>query len=162
MKKKLLFFTICLSAFLVACGDDDDVTKVPKNAPVEDPETIDNNNNNESAALNSPENPIFNFTHFELDVQYADNKSYEVSYENEVTGVEAKIEDEVNNHTELGNDAMDTLTPIFQSFTFDATTANEDVTKEILQKFNLPDNYQEFELKVKFSNDTVKEYQQNQ
>ena len=160
MNKKMLFFSISLSAFLVACGDKDEVTNAPDNAPVEVPNTVDDNNNNESAALNNPENPAFNFTHFELDVQYADNKSYEVSYENEVTGVEAKIEDDVNNKLIQGNEAMDTLTPIFQSLTFDASTTNEEATKEILQKFNLPDNYQEFELEVKFSNDTLKEYKE--
>jgi predicted small lipoprotein YifL len=160
MNTKLLFFAISLSALLVACGDKDEVTNAPKNAPVEEPETVDNNNNNESAALNNPANPAFSFTHFELDVRYADNKSYEVSYENEVTGVEAKIEDDVNNKLIQGNEAMDTLTPIFQSLTFDASATNEEATKEILQKFNLPDNYQEFELEVKFSNDTVKEYKE--
>lgn len=161
MNLKVLFFSLSLSAFLVACGDKDEVTNAPENAPVEEPNTVDDNNNNESAALNNPSKPAFNFTHFDLDVQYANNKSYEVSYENEVTGVEAKIEDEVNNKKIQGNEAMDTLTPIFESLTFISTTANEEVTKEILQKFNLPDNYKEFELEVKFSNDTVKEYKLN-
>ena len=69
------------------------------------------------------------------------------------------FEDDVNNKLVQGNEAMDTLAPIFQSLTFDASTTNEEATKEILQKFNLPDNYQEFELEVKFSNDTVKERQ---
>ena len=156
----MIFFSISLSAFLVACGDKDEVTNAPDNAPVEVPNTVDDNNNNESAALNNPDNPAFNFTHFDLDIQYAGNKSYEVSYENEVTGVEAKIEDQVNNQNQQGNEAMDTLASIFKNLTFDASTANEDVTKEILQKFNLPDNYQEFELEVKFANDTVKEYKE--
>ena len=93
-----------------------------------------------------------------MDIQYAPNQSYEVSYENERSGVEAKIEDEVNKRFEQGNEAMNTLIPIFQSFTFDPTTADDKVIQEVLEKFNLTDNYQEFGLEVKFANGTVKEY----
>ena len=47
MNKKMLFFSIILSAFLVACGDKDEVTNAPDNAPVEKPNTVDDNNNND-------------------------------------------------------------------------------------------------------------------
>ena len=154
MIKKLIFLSIGLSAFLVACGDNETVTNAPDNAPVEQSGSTNNSVENTSDATEK----AFNFTHFELDVQYASNQSYEVSYENEVSGIEAKIEDEVNNRFQQGNEAMNTLTPIFQSFTFDPSSPDDKVIQEVLEKFNLTDNYQEFELEVKFANGTVKEY----
>ncbi|AWE07417.1 hypothetical protein DCE79_08550 [Lysinibacillus sp. 2017] len=158
MKKTALFLAISASVFLVACGDKEDATNVPDNAPVEGSNTTNNNVDNTTSNADA----AFNFTHFDLDVTYANNKSYEVSYENETTGAEVKIEDDINNKKETGNQAVDTLAPIFGSFTFDATTANDDVINEVLQKFNLANDYKEFELEIKFPDGTEKEYKKVQ
>ncbi len=158
MKKTALLLAISASAFLVACGDKEDATNVPANAPVEESNTTNNNVENSTSTADT----AYNFTHFDLDVTYANNKSYEVSYENETTGAEAKIEDEINNKKETGNQAIDTLAPIFGSFKFDVATANDDVINEVLQKFNLADNYREFELEIKFADGTEKEYKKVQ
>ena len=156
MNKKMFVMTIGLSAFLVACGDNEDVTNAPDNAPVEQSNSTNNSIENPNSSVDAP----FNFTHFELDVQYAQDQSYEVSYESEVSGVEAKIEDEVNNKLVQGNEAMNTLTPIFQSFTFDPSSLDDKVIQEVLEKFNLADNFMELELEIKFANGTVKKYKQ--
>lgn len=158
MKKKAAFLAIGVSVFLVACGDKEEATNVPDNAPVEQSNTTNTNVENSNSPANSP----FNFTHFEVDATYADNKSYEVSYENESTGAEAKIEDEVNNSIIEGNQAMDKLVPLFESFTFDATTADEDVINEVLQKLQINANYKELEIDVKFADGTKKEYRKVQ
>lgn len=158
MKKTAMIIAIGASAFLAACGDKDEATNVPDNAPVEQSNTTNTSVENPTNATNSP----FNFTHFELDASYVDNKSYEVSYENESTGAEAKIEDEVNNSIIEGNQAMDKLVPIFESLTFDATTPDDEVINEVLQKFELTDNYKELEIDVQFADGTKKEYRQVQ
>lgn len=160
MKKTALFLAISASVLLVACGDKEDATNVPDNAPVEGSNTTNNNVDNTTSTGTTA--TAFNFTHFDLDVTYANNKSYEVSYENETTGAEVKIEDDINNKKETGNQAVDTLAPIFGSFTFDATTANDEVINEVLQKFNLANDYKEFELEIKFPDGTEKEYKKVQ
>ena len=101
---KKLIILVATSALLVACGDKDEANNVPDNPPVEQNQSTTN-----TATSDAP----FNFTHFDLDIEYADNKSYDVSYENEANGAEAKIEDEVNNSVVQGNDATNTLLPIF-------------------------------------------------
>ena len=52
---------------------------------------------------------------------------------------------------------------MFQSFKFNKDTAEEEVIKEVLNAFNLPDNYQKFDLEIRFADGTEKEYhKQNQ
>lgn len=157
LKKIALLLAIGTSAFLVACGDKDEATNLPDNAPTEQ-NTTNNNTSNTSNTTTTTKDAAFNFTHFDLDVKYANNQSYEVSYENEATGAEAEIEDEVNNTIVQGNDAVNQLIPIFEGFTFDANTDDDVVIDQVLQKFNLPDNYLEVEIEVKFADGKEREY----
>ena len=132
--KKLLLLTI-LSIFLVACGDNEQV-----------------DTGNDTATLNH------NFAEFNLDVDYSPTEKYEVSFEKDVEGFEASIEDQINNENYNGNEAYDKINPILEKLTFDATTPNEQVIEEVLSAFGLNSNYAEFELDVLFSDGTQKEY----
>ena len=129
---KKLAFLFAASALLVACGDKEETTNVPDNAPVEQ---------NSTDTTTTPSDAPFSFTHFDLDIEYTDNKSYEVSYENEAT---------------------DQLIPIFESFTFDANTDSNAVIDEVLQKFGQPDNFLSVEIEIKYADGTVKEYRRTQ
>lgn len=152
--KKLLCL-IAASALLVACGDKEEATNVPDNAPVEQTRGTTN-------PASTPSSAAFHFTHFELEIDYADNKSYDVSYENEANGAEAKIEDEVNNSVVQGNEATNTVIPIFESFTFDATTDSDAVIDEVLAKFSQPNNFKSVEIDIQFADGTKKEYKRTQ
>lgn len=152
MKKIALFLAISSSTLLVACGDSEEATNIPESAPTEQ-----NNTNQTSTATNVADAP-FNFTHFDLDIKYPNNVSYEVDYENEASRAEAKIDDEPNKSKIEGNEATSILVPIFESFTFDATTDSDAVIDEVLQKFNQPDNFLEVEIEIRFADGTVKEY----
>lgn len=132
--KKLLLLTI-LSVFLVACGDN---------------EQVDNANNTV--------NLTHNFAEFNLDIDYSPTEKYEASFEKDVDGLEASIEDQLNNQNFNGNEAYDKLNPILEKLTFDATTPNEQVIEEVLSAFGLNSNYIEFELDVLFTDGTQKEY----
>ena len=81
--KKLILLTF-LTVLLVACGDKEEVN------------TADNNNNN-----NNNNNNTINLTHkfaeFNLEVDYSPNVKYDASFEKDVDGIEASIEDQVNN-----------------------------------------------------------------
>ena len=166
--KHVKWLVIPLSLWLlVACGDEnDEVTNLPENAPTEG--TANNNdtanngttNNGETANDTTATNGHnkFQFTHFSLDVEYSATKSFEAEYENETSKVEASYEDEINNEKLYGNDAYSKLEPIFQSFKFDQNTADDEVIAEVLQAFNLAEDYQNLELEIRFGNGTEKEY----
>ena len=152
MKKFALICALSTTALLVGCGDSEEATNLPENAPTEQ------NTMNQTSTVTETTDAPFNFTHFDLDIEYADDKSYDVSYENEASRAEAQIEDEVNNTKLEGNEATNKLVPIFESFTFDKDTPDEEVIDEVLQKFEQPDSFLELELEIKFADGTVKEY----
>lgn len=156
MKKLALFLAIGTSSLLVACGDKEEATNLPENAPTEQ------NTMDQTSKVTDTTNAPYNFTHFDLDIKYADNKSYEVSYENEASRAEASIDDEVNNSKIEGNEATNTLVPIFEGFTFDANTDSDTVIDEVLEKFNQPDSFLEVEIEIKYGDGTVKEYRRTQ
>lgn len=152
MKKFALICALSTTALLVGCGDSEEATNLPENAPTEQ------NTMNQTSTVTETTDAPFNFTHFDLDIEYADDKSYDVSYENEASRAEAQIEDEVNNTKLEGNEATNKLVPIFESFTFDKDTPDDEVIDEVLQKFEQPDSFLELELEIKFADGTVKEY----
>lgn len=156
MKKYALFFALGTSVMLVGCGDSEEATNLPENAPTEQ------NTMNQTSTVTDTSDAPFNFTHFDLDIQYANDQSYEVSYENEASRAEAQIDDEVNKTKIEGNEATNKLVPIFESFTFDANTENDAVIDEVLQKFEQPDSFLEVEIEIKFADGTVKEYHRTQ
>ena len=163
---------------LAACGNDnnDEVTDTPENAPTEGTTnnngTTGNNNNNGTTnndmngegtatnnnAVTNANNSAFDFTHFSLDVDYANAQDFDVEYENEQSGVEASYEDNINNEQFYGNDAYDRMESVFQSFKFNKDTSEDEVIKEVLNAFNLPEDYQKFDLEVRFADGTEKEY----
>ena len=152
----MLSFALGTSVLLVACGDNEEATNLPDNTPTE--LNVTNQTSTEATIADAR----FNFTHFDLDIKYAENVSYEVDYENEASRAEATIDDEVNKSKVEGNEATNILIPIFESFTFDATTDSDAVIDEVLQKFNQPANYLEFELEIRFADGTKKEYHRTQ
>ena len=141
--KKLLLLTL-LTIFLVACGDKEQVNTADNNN--------NNNNNNNTVTL------THKFAEFNLDVDYSPNVKYDASFEKDVDGIEASIEDQVNNINLRGNEAYDRLNPILEKLTFDASTPNEQVIEQVLAAFGLDTNYVEFELDVLYTDGTQKEY----
>ena len=178
--KNMKWLAIPLSLLLLAaCGNNnnDEVTNTPENAPTEGTTenndtvnngTTNNDMNGEGAtnngtttnnhAVTNANNNSFDFTHFSLDVDYAGAQEFDVEYENEQSGVEASYEDDVNNNRYYGNDAYDRMELVFQSFKFNKDTSEDEVIKEVLNAFNLPEDYKEFDLEVRFADGTEKEY----
>jgi len=141
--KKLILLTF-LTVLLVACGDKEKVNN---------PDNNNNNNNN-----NNTINLTHKFAEFNLEVDYSPNVKYDASFEKDVDGIEASIEDQVNNMQLRGNEAFDKLNPILEKLTFDASTPNEQVIEQVLSTFGLDSNYVEFELDVLYTDGTQKEY----
>lgn len=157
MRLKLIRITILATIFLVACNDDkDEVTTAPESAPTEqdDTNTSTNTTTNSTTTTDAP----FNFSSFSLDVDFPGMETYEVDYDNEATGVEASIKDDRNYVKLTGDDAYSQLERLFRQFTFDATTPDEEVIKEVLTLFSIADDYQSVEIEVRFADGAEKEY----
>ena len=153
---KWLFIT-ALSVFVLgACNnDEDEVTDAPKDVPTEQED-----DNGITTQTKLPEDPPFAFSSFSLDVDYGVNKNVEVDYESEASGVEASYDNDLSNEKLTGNEAYDKLEPIFKNFTFDATTANDEVIAEVLKAFDLQNDYKEVEIEIRYADGSEKEYKE--
>lgn len=100
----------------------------------------------------------YNFTHFDLDVDYDGDKSYEVDFENNQKGMSAELDDDINNVHATGDDASNKLVKYMESLTFNADSDPQDVLSQVITAFDLDENYREFDLEVRFTNGEVKEY----
>ena len=166
MMKKTKWLAVPLSMLLLAaCGnnnDKEDVTNVPENAPTEHngntTGTNDNNGTNMNNNTVSNANAAFDFTHFSVDADYSMTESFEADYENEQSGVEASIEDDVKGERLYGDEAYARLEPILKGFTFDQSTPENEVIAEVLKGFGLAEDYQDIEIEVRFADGTEKEY----
>lgn len=176
---------IIMFLVLTGCNDEDQVTDPPQNAPAENDGNIANddlneNNNNttdddlnendqnvtdddlnendDNATDDAPNDSLFSFTSFELDIDYEGDKDFDVEYENDQDGMEAEIEDDIHGEKLSGDEAFEKLRPIFETLTFTKETEKEEVISEVLDAFNVNNNFTKFELEVRFDDGTEKEY----
>ncbi|MFJ7975438.1 YusW family protein [Peribacillus sp. JNUCC 23] len=158
MKKSLqvLFVSFAALILLAACGNKNEVDNPP--AEEKAGQTNSGNANVEQDQIQNTELASKGkFKEFELGVEYAGDKEYSVDYDT-LGDMEASIEDEINGEHIYGDDAMSQLNTKFEQLTFTKDTSDNEVIKEVLQVFNLDENYQEFELDVHFDDGTKKEY----
>lgn len=153
MKKifKVFFYSLTVILILQGCNlnDRDQVSSPPKDLPKE----------NEAPALNNKQDDqSFPFIEFDLDVDYKDQKSFEVSYENDREGMSAEYEDTINNEILRGDEAFERLRPIFESMTFDKNTEENEVISQVVDAFQLNTDYLKLELEITFTDGTKREY----
>ncbi|MGN1402077.1 MAG: YusW family protein [Bacillus sp. (in: firmicutes)] len=149
---------LCLTAaasimILGGCGDADD-----DNVNMNQGNQTEQGTNTETSDGKQTTEHNISFSSFELDVDYNNNKSFEVDYENDNEGTEASIDDELNNRKIKGDEAFQELKNRLESFSFDQNTPEDEVIQEVLNSFDLKNDYKHFELEVTFSDGTVKEY----
>ena len=162
-----------LLVLLYACNNDNtkenkDVTG--NNGTVDETTNNNNNNNNTSNDTGTAQNDNdertgikvadvnYAFTDFDLDVEYANHNSYDVEYENDGNNVYAELDDEIKGIEYKGDQAYDNIVKALEQLTFDENTSDEDVRKEVIKAFAIDENYQSFELEVKFQNGKEKHY----
>lgn len=93
-----------------------------------------------------------NFYEFELDVEYMDGKEYELDIEKDDNRpYEAKIEDELNDVYLQGREAFDEIFPKIEQLQISNDSEQVDVVEQVLNIFDLPDNYKKFEIEVTFN-----------
>lgn len=101
------------------------------------------------------------FTDFDLEVEYADNKSYDVEFENDGNYIYAEVDDEMKGVEHKGDPAYENIVKALDQLKFDKATSDEDVRKEVMKAFALDENYEYFDLEVKFKNGEEKHYHLN-
>lgn len=162
MKKIAMLIMISSLLILSACNNDDD-NKDKVNNPTDNNAVENNNaNNNDQPDTNNAgteNNDKIPFSSFDLDVDYANFKSFEVEYDNEDDGMEAKIEDEPNNRLLRGDEAFSELQSRFEQFKFDQNTPTEEVLNEVIKSFDLKTDYKQIDLEITYKDGTEKVYQ---
>mgnify|MGYP001220131177 FL=1 len=156
----LITMSACLLSVLIACGENEPDTEEEMNQSSSDA-TIDQatpeeeeRNSNGTADISVP------FDQFDLEVIYENAVSYEVDFEKDGDRIEVEIDDDLNQAKKQGEEALSELEPIFHRLTFDEDTPNEEVIAEVLESFQLEDNFEKFELEVDFTTGTEKEYEE--
>lgn len=176
MKKTyLVVIMLVLSLIIAACGQSNDNKGSDNNNDITTNDTGKNNNsgapnNDVTDNTDQTEGPAANnddkvqkmeglaYIDFELDVKYDNNQDYEADLELENNRVEAKLEDNLNGTEIEGDGAFDEIYPLVEQLTIDENTAKEDAIKQVIDVFDLPSDYNEFELEITFKDGTKKEY----
>ncbi len=174
---KKLIILLLSSVFLLGitgCGSNNEDSTSPAEDEVTSEPEQDQNTSTQDEATSEPEqdqntstqdeqstnkDSEFDFIDFELEVEYADNKEYEADYELENNQIEAKIEDDLNEVKLKDNEALEKLEPILKDLQVKQDTSKQDAINEVINAFNLPEDYHEFELKITFDDQTEVEFE---
>lgn len=180
MKKAMMMVNACvLVAFLAACGAQNDSTNEPaeSNPPetnqTEDTSQSDNQDNVTEENTTDDEKTsgetdkteatsqddmkemmaVLNFSEIEIDISYGSDQDYEAEIDHRDNGdIEADVEDDVNGiHIEDDLEAFNELYPKVKQLDITQDTAKEDVIQQVLQAFDLKDDYEKFDVEIKFN-----------
>lgn len=101
------------------------------------------------------------YEEFELQVEYADHTEYEAEIEKKADGsIKAEIEDSLKGVEQKGPGAFNELFPILEQLDITQQTDKEQAIANTLSAFNLPTDYTEFELEIRFKDGTKIEYEE--
>ena len=182
MRKLFLFIALlALSLVVVACG-----TTKKVNNQTQDKQAVEEINNNgmtngtdgtdDNTSTNTNTNTNTNETtgtedelakmdeldymEFNLDIYYGTQDEYDVELErNKDDTIEAEIEDSINGVKLKGTDAFNELYPMVKKLTIDQKTSKEDTIKEILDVFNMKNDYSKIEVEITFKDGTKIEFE---
>lgn len=178
MKKISIFIlTMALSFVLVACGN----AEKNNDKVVDEPITGENSNGDTNGATStegtsSPETEQntdtvnqddmqkkmdeLGYADFELKLDYANHQEYEAELEkNSDNSIDAEIEDSLNNIKKKGTEAFNELYPLVKQLTITQQTGKEAAIQEVMKVFDLPTDYTEFELEIRFKDGTKIEFE---
>ncbi|SOC43502.1 YusW family protein [Ureibacillus acetophenoni] len=140
-----------------------DVANTEQTKTQEDTDAVNNQHANERTEVNNnggkEVTALTQYLDFDLDIEYANDISFEVDYEYlGENNIKAEIEDEVNNVRVSGEEAKNSLLKYFEQLNFDENTDESEIVVQILTAFDLTDDFKKFELEVRYNSGTVKEY----
>ena len=166
---------LVLTLILAACGNE--TIDEPKQPVTEENGSSDNTgstDNVEDESTGATENTgstenadnmyekmkELDYSDFELAVEYSNDLDYEVELEKSSNNtVKSEIDDDVNNVKKSGVEAFDESYPLVKELTITQETSKDDAIQEVLNTFNLPDDYQKFELEIKFNDGKKVEFE---
>lgn len=181
MKKIFWFLSITLLSFvLVACGgntdgedqsdngstnesttteDNTDDTQQEETDQADDQTTDDDQDSAGEADDMMQKMDELDYKDFELAVDYGQDKEFEADIEQKNNGVEADLEDDINGENLNAEAAFDKIYPNVEKLNIDKDTDKEDAIAQVLEAFELDDNYEEFELEIKFKDGNKIEFE---
>ncbi|NYF25321.1 YusW family protein [Sporosarcina sp. JAI121] len=188
MKKISVFIlTMAFSFVLVACGNaekdngkavdepvTDETNKGETNGATVPNDTIATDETQGSESANTEKNmnaanqedmqkkmDDLEYVDFELSVDYANHhKEYEAELEkNSDNSIKAEIEDSLNKVKKKGTEAFDELYPMVKQLTITQQTSKADAIQEVMSTFDLPNDYTEFEMEIRFNDGTKIEFE---
>ncbi|MER2088727.1 MAG: YusW family protein [Sporosarcina sp.] len=181
MKKISVFIlTMAFSFVLVACGNaekdngkvvDEPVTDETSKGETNGATATDESQGSESANTEQNTNVAnqedmqkkmdeLEYVDFELSVDYANHKEYEAELErNSDNSIKAEIEDSLNKVKKKGSEAFNELYPMVKQLTITQQTNKADAIQEVMSAFDLPKDYTEFEMEIRFNDGTKIEFE---
>lgn len=101
------------------------------------------------------------FYEFELEVSYGNDKEFEIQIEHHSNGdVEAEVEDELNDKNINDDlDAFNYIYPNAKKLNVSQDMDKQDAIDQILQAFDLPDDYEKIEIEFEFEDGAKLEFE---
>src|SRR5690606_36738908 len=94
-----------------------------------------------------------NFSEIEIDIDYGKDEEFEVRIDRDDDGeekMEVEIEDDINNILYRDREAFDYIFPKLETLEITSESAELDVIEQILNAFDLSDDYQKIEIEIQF------------
>ena len=96
----------------------------------------------------------------EIKVEYPNDNEYELEIDKSSQGnYEVELDDEINNIKLKGMDAFDTILPNLEKLDITKESSKEDVIAQVIEAFELNDDYEEYDIEVIFSDGTKMEFE---
>ena len=99
------------------------------------------------------------FSEIDVEVSYGEQKEYEAEITYDNSGfIGGEVDDDINNEHLRGKVAFDSIYQKAKNLTISKDTNKKDAIDQILKSFNLPADYNKFELDIIFNDGTKLEY----
>lgn len=92
------------------------------------------------------------FREIDIEISYGKDSEYEAEIDqDDGQPIEAKVEDEVNGMYLKGQEAFDDLYPKVKQLDLTKDSPKEETINQVLKAFDLKDDYEKFEVEIKFN-----------
>lgn len=153
-KLKWLGSFLLVTTLLIGCSMYDDEGNAN---PPEENDHVDEDGSREN--VEEIEEAPYPFLAFEVEVDIDGvNDAFEVEYEVKRNKTEASYDDKTEDVHLKDDEALDKLEPIFDTFTFDADSIEDEIYEQIIEGFSI-DNYDEIEVEISFKDMTEIEFE---
>lgn len=115
-----------------------------------DDEEDESNDQEDDQAYMKEKMDELDFYEIEVEVEYENNLEYEAEIERDDDHYEAELEDDLNNIDIRGLEAFEEIYPLAEALDLSSDSSDEEAIDEVLEVFDLPDDYEEIEIEIDF------------